>query len=561
MNAEASSGQLPFEVTTLGQLLDQRVQASADRTAIVTPHERVTFGELGARAEFYGRALLGLGIDSGDNVGILMPTLVDFIAAMFGAVKIGAVPVLMNARFKARELRHVITNGDLRAVLTSSNVSDIIDFPALLVDALPSIDGQDGETLRVEDAPKLRHLVLVDDDTRPGFIGTGQLRDAAASADPSEIARRQSQATIRDVAMIMYTSGTTASPKGAMLTHEGLVRQALTVAETRYFLNEDDVLWTPMPLFHIGGWGYVVTCIATGCKLVHAGHFDADTSLAQLADEGCTVALPAFETMWLQILDHPDFESTDLSAIRLVMAVGVAESLQRMQDRFPQAPLVSTFGGTESSSHLSIALADDHLRTRMTTGGHALPGIDVKIIDVESQQPAKPGAPGEIQYRGWNRFVGYYNEPELTAEVIDDEGWFHSGDIGTMDDEGRVTFVGRLKDMLKVGGENVAAAEIEGYLIGHEAVQIVQVVAAPDAHYTEVPAAFVELKPGRIATEDELIDFCRGEIATFKVPRYIRFIDDWPMSGTKIKKYVLRDQLAAELEDAGITEAPRIRSR
>ena len=184
----------------------------------------------------------------------------------------------------------------------------------------------------------------------------------------------------------------------------------------------------------------------------------------------------------------------------------------------------------------------------------------MRIIGLDSGEDVAAGTVGEIIYRGWNRFLGYYNEPELTAQVIDADGWFHSGDIGTIDYDGRVTYVGRIKDMLKVGGENVAAAEIEGHLVDHPAVQIVQVVSAPDARYTEVPVAFIELKAGATATEQELIDHCRGQISTFKVPRYVRFVAEWPMSGTKIKKYVLREQIAAELAERGMTEAPRVTS-
>ncbi|MGK0476995.1 MAG: fatty-acyl-CoA synthase [Ilumatobacter sp.] len=554
-------------VTTLGDLLDQRAAQTPTALAIVLPGDRATYGELAASADYYSRALMGLGIQAGDNVGLLLPPLTDYVAAMFGAAKIGAVPVLMNARFKTRELRHVVTNGDLRIVLTSTQGSDVVDFPALLLDAIPDLanrnpaaSDQDTGFLSGADAPLLRNVVLVDDIARDGFIGQVELDDAAESVSSDDVDTRQRRVRVGDVGLIMYTSGTTAAPKGAMLTHDALVRQGHLVGQTRFGLTEADRVWTPLPLFHIGGMSFVITCIVAGCTMVHAGYFDADVSLAQLVDERCTLALPAFETMWLQILDHPDFASSDLSSIRLVLAVGVPERLRSMQERFPQAPMVTTFGGTESTSHLSLALADDPPETRLTTGGHPLPGIEVRICDPDTRADLGPSERGEIVFRGWNRFVGYYNDPERTAEVIDADGWFHSGDIGTLDADGRLTYVGRIKDMLKVGGENVAAAEIEGFLLEHPAVQIVQVVSAPDAAYTEVAAAFIELKPGATVTEEELINYCRGQIATFKVPRYVRFIDEWPMSGTKIKKFELRDRIARELAASGITEAPRISS-
>ncbi len=549
------------QIVPLGDLVDRRAASTPDRAALVFPGERVTFAELAQRSDERARALLGLGAEPGDTVGILMPSGVDFVALMLGAAKVGAIPVLVNARFKARELRHVITNGDLTMVLTSSSVADAVDFPALLLEAVPDAATGDGAgTHPTDDMPRLRHLVLVDDDARPGFLGAADVETATASSTTAAVRERQAAVRVEDVGLIMYTSGTTASPKGAMLGHDALVRQGRLVAETRFHLTSDDVVWTPLPLFHIGGMGHVLTCIVAGCTMVHCGHFDVDVAIAQLVDEGCTVAVPAFETMWLQVLDHPDFSEEALGGLRLVLAVGIPERLRLMQDRLPGAPMVTTFGGTESTSHLSIALADDPPETRLTTGGHPLPGIEVRIVDPDTGEDLPAGERGEIVYRGWNRFLGYYNEPELTAQVIDDDGWFHSGDVGILDGDGRLSYVGRIKDMLKVGGENVAAAEIEGFLVDHPAVQIVQVVSAPDARYTEVPAAFVELKPGATTTEQELIDHCRGRIATFKVPRYVRFVDEWPMSGTKIKKYELRERIAAELAEAGITEAPRVTS-
>ena len=222
-----------------------------------------------------------------------------------------------------------------------------------------------------------------------------------------------------------------------------------------------------------------------------------------------------------------------------------------IQSRHPDAVVVSCFGMTEACGFLSLALPTDPLDTRINTGGHPLPGMEAKICDPETGEVVSPGGVGEICFRGPNTFDGYYLEPELTAECFDEDGFFRSGDLGHMDQDGRVTYRNRIKDMLKVGGENVAAAEVEDYLIGHPAVLIAQVVAAPDEKYVEVPAAFLELKPGQSVTEEEIIDFCRGNIASFRVPRYVRIVNEWPMSGTKIKKFELRQRIAAELKDKG----------
>jgi fatty-acyl-CoA synthase len=302
-------------------------------------------------------------------------------------------------------------------------------------------------------------------------------------------------------------------------------------------------------------------CLAAGSTYVGVDRFDPEAALRQLEEERCTVAFPSFETIWLAVLSHPRFEQTDLSRLRLINNVGVPERLEAMQKRVPWATQISAYGATEGGGVIAFNEPDDPPEKRFTTQGRPFPGIEVRIVDPETGADLPPGERGEIVYRGYSTFEGYYKDPEQTAAAVDERSWFHSGDLGTLDEHGRVAYQGRLKDMLKVGGENVAAAEIEGFLARHEAVEIVQVVGAPDARYVEVPAAFVQLKEGAEASERELVDYCVGQISTFKVPRYVRFVGDWPMSGTKIQKYKLRERIAAELEEAGITEAPRIESR
>jgi fatty-acyl-CoA synthase len=362
---------------------------------------------------------------------------------------------------------------------------------------------------------------------------------------------------VRDTALIVYTSGTTAAPKGAMLSHEALVRLAAGIAHDRMLLTPEDRVWTAIPLFHGGGLTFALSCVTAGCAFVHPGFFDPASTPAYLERERVTVALAAFETIWLPVLDRPDFTERDLSRIRLVMAVGVPERLRGMAARLPDAVHVSCVAMTESSAFLTLNRLDDPLEKRVTTGGHPMPGMRCRVVDPETRQEQPANTPGELWFRGPNAFDGYFRDPGLTAEVIDAQGWFHSGDLVTRDEDGRLTFLSRLKDMLKVGGENVAAAEVEGFLLGHPAVGIAQVVAAPDAYYVEVPAAFVQLVPGAEVTEEELIAFCRGRIASYRVPRYVRFVTEWPMSGTKVKKFALRERIAEELAAAGITEAPR----
>jgi fatty-acyl-CoA synthase len=546
--------------TTLGDLLDRRAAEHPDRAAVVFPEEAVTFAGLAGRADWFARGLAALGIGRGDTVGFLLGEEVDALACLFGAAKIGALPVPVNARFKGFELTQVLGQSRMRVLVTRAPLPGAPDFPALLEQSFPEIAGGDAGNLALSAAPHLRHIVLLGDHDRPGYLNSDGLQEAGRSVTARDLDDRARMVRVRDTAVVMYTSGTTASPKGAMLSHEAFTRFAGGLGD-RFSLTADDRIWTALPLYHIGGIAFAVASIHAGATYAHAGFFRPDTALAHLEAQRATVALAAFETIWLAVLDQPDYDRRDLSSVRIVMAVGVAERLRQMASRMPHATQVSCFGGTEACSFLSLNELTDTLEKRVTTGGLPMPGMETRVVDPVTGIDLPPGTEGELLFRGSNAFDGYLYDPEQTARCIDEQGWFHTGDVATMDADGRVTFVSRLKDMLKVGGENVSAAEVEGYLIQHPAVGIAQVVAAPDGHYVEVPAAFIQLQLGATATEEEIIDFCRGRIATYRVPRYVRFVDEWPMSGTKIKKFELRERIADELRRSGITEAPRLSSR
>ncbi len=538
--------------TTLGELLDRRAAEVPDGEALVFPTTRVTYAQLAAKAQRFARGLMGLGVQRMDRVGILLPASVDLLALVFATAKIGAVAVPVNARFKAHELRQIVVHSGMRLLVTSAAEPGAPDFIGL-------VDETFGDARAVQ-APELEHIVALGPSDRDDVVATEEF-DAGAATVPDEAAwERQLGTRIRDTAVLVYTSGTTAAPKGAMLSHEALVRLADAIGHDRLHLGPEDRVWTAIPLFHGGGLTFALSCVSAGATFVHPGFFDPGTTLPYLQREGVTVALAAFETIWLPVLDQPDFASYDLGRIRVVMVVGVPERLRDMAARLPHAVHISCVAMTESSAFLSLSRLDDPLEKRVTTGGHPMPGMECRVVDPDTGEDVAPNVAGELFFRGPNSFDGYFREPELTASAFDGEGWFHSGDVVTRDEDGRLTFVSRLKDMLKVGGENVAAAEVEGFLLAHPAVSIVAVVGAPDARYVEVPAAFVQLKTGATATEREIIEFCLGRIATYRVPRYVRFVDEWPMSGTKIKKFVLRERIASDLEAAGITEAPRLSS-
>ena len=332
-----------------------------------------------------------------------------------------------------------------------------------------------------------------------------------------------------------------------MLTHRAIVMDARGVAQ-RFQMTSADAMWNPLPMFHGGGIMLSTACFAVGATFISQLRFDADEAIGLLERERVTIHYPLFPTMTLDLMHHPGFSKIDLSHARIITNVGPIELQRQVQDAYAPAVLMNAYGITELCGTVTFTELDDPVGIRLVSSGKPLPGLELRVVDPETNEPLPPGERGELVGRGACRFEGYYNNDEATQAVIDGEGFFHTGDIATMDEEGRFTYEGRLKDMLKVGGENVAALEIESYLLTHPAVKLAQVVGVPEARLVEVPAAFVELHPGEQVTEDELIAFCKGKIAGFKVPRYVRIVDDWPMSATKIQKFRLRDMLTEELE-------------
>lgn len=533
-------GRQPHAVTTLCDLLDRRAVEYPDRDALAFPAATVSYAELAARAEMVARGLLALGVQVGETVGLLLPNSPDSIAVLFGAMKVGAVPVPVNTRFKNYELTEVIARSRMQLLFTDPSLLHNLTATRQAVPALRQI------------------LVLGTAESSSDFLTERDFQAAGCRIEVGLVRCRQESVRLRDTAMVLYTSGTSASPKGAMISHEAFIRVAAGTADTRLLLTGQDRVWNALPLFHVGGISFVIACIYAACCCCHVGFFRPDTALDHLEVQRCTVALPGFETIWLPVLNQPDFARRDLSPLRLVMAVGVPERLRDMASRLPHVVQVSCFGMTESAGFLALNYQTDTFEQRVTTGGNPLPGIECRVVNPQTGRDVPPGGEGELILRGGNCFDGYLHDPELTARSFDTDGWFHTGDVALMDKDGRVTFVSRLKDMLKVGGENVSAAEVEGFLLRHPAVHIAQVVAAPDDYYVEVPAAYLELKPGASVTEQEIIDFCLGSIATYRVPRYVRFVEEWPMSGTKVKKYVLRERIRSELLAKGITRAPKL---
>jgi fatty-acyl-CoA synthase/long-chain acyl-CoA synthetase len=543
---------LRISVTTIGDLLLTAADRDPDKLALVFPEVRYTYAELASRALRRARSLQALGVRPRDHVGILMHTCPEFVELYFAISFCGAVIVPINARYKGHEIGYVVENGDLVTLLTTDATAEQVNFVERLGQAFPDLASQpQPRALRLSRAPKLRNIVLLGASSPPGFIDEADFMQAGEAVPELQVHETRLRVRVRDVALILYTSGTTANPKGCLITHEAQVRNSIALGRHRYRLTHHDKLWSPLPLFHIAAVLPMLAIFDVGGTYITMGYFDPGVALRMLEDYKVTATYPCFVTIMQGLIYHPDFLQRVLTGIRLmnsnfaVQPPGVAEPIMKAM---PDAVQVGSFGMTEAAGTVSTGSPDDPAEIRITRLGRPLPGLEARVIAPATGQAVPTGARGEVLVRGYSLFEGYYRDREKTAQALDAEGWFHTGDIGSIDADGAIMFHGRFKDMLKVGGENVAAAEIEAQLQRHPAVKLAQVVGIPDAKYVEVPAAFVELRPGQVATESELIDFCRREIASFKVPRHLRFVTEWPMSSSKVQKFRLRDALIEELK-------------
>jgi acyl-CoA synthetase (AMP-forming)/AMP-acid ligase II len=527
---------LAEDVMPLGQLLLRSARRSPDKDALVFPDVRISYRELADTAWGVARSLQALGVEPGEHVGVFMTNHPDLVASVFGASLIGATVVPINARYKTNEIRFVIDDADLVVLMTHDHADQYVDFTALINEALVDLD-----------APKLRHVVQMGKREPEGFMSRADFDAAGENADEKLLRTRVEGVPLRDTALILYTSGTTSNPRGAMISHEAFVRTWMVTAGI-WGTTAEDRVWSALPLFHVTALGTVTWVLGRGATFYSDYSFDADRTLATLRDEKITQFYPAYQPVTEGVLAHPDFDKTDLSQINTWLNVAPPEVLAKFQKRLPHAVQLTTYGGTEGGC-VSLTRRDDPLEVRLNTCGACQPGLELRVVDPLGE-PLGPGERGIIQFRGYNTLSGYYKAPEKTAESMVGDGWVTMMDLGVLDEEGRVLFLGRAKETLKVGGENVAPQEIEAQLSTHPAVKLVSVVGIPDERLVEVAAAFVELLPGyENTTEEELIEHCKGRIASFKVPRLIRFIgaDEWPMSATKLQRFKLRDRLLEEL--------------
>jgi acyl-CoA synthetase (AMP-forming)/AMP-acid ligase II len=540
------------EVSPIGDMLVRGAVRHPERDAIVFPGVRCSYRGLLDGAVRVARALLAIDVRPGDHVGLMAANGCAFVEAFFGTALLGCVAVPLHARHKAGELAFIIENADLRAVLTTAETSDYVDFTALLRAALPSLAmAVDPARLALVEAPRLRSILLLRGNDEPGFVGRSEADRQASDVDAALVHAARQRVRVRDTAAILYTSGTTAHPKGCVLSHEALVRGSVERAQRRFERAGHGISWGAGPLFHIGSLAPFLGAIGTGGTYLTDTFFDAGRALELISRERADTIFPWFPAIVRALLDHPDFDPERLPALRSFVTIGPPALIARIQRLLPSAELIQACGMTETAGIYAISAPTDSALERTRSNGKPAPGIEVCIRDLETGAPAAPGTVGEILVRGYCVTEGYYRDPVKTAEAIDAGRWLHTGDLYQQAADGSLLFHGRLKDMLKVGGENVAAIEVEALLCDHPAVRAAEVVGMPDERLDEVPAAFIELKPGATLTAQQLIDFCKGQISSFKIPRVVRFIsaDKWPMSATKVDKRVLRGWLAAIVED------------
>jgi acyl-CoA synthetase (AMP-forming)/AMP-acid ligase II len=545
-NAEGGVATMP-----IGTLALRAAEKWPDREAIVFPEERHTFAAVAERALAAARSLAALGIRRGDHVGLLLPNCPDFVFAFMGAQLLGAVIVPINTRYRSTELAHVIDFADVKVLLTTDVDQEHVDYVARLNETFPDLAASaDPRRLDLAGAPGLETIVLLGDGEVPGLLPRRAFEALEGGPDDEAIRAGAAEVGVDDVALILFTSGTTALPKGCMLSHDAVVGCWLSVGD-RLGIGSGDRVFDPLPCFHMAGTGPMLLAFERGATILNMGHFEAPAALDMIERDRATWLYTIFPPITMALVKDPTFAARDLSAVRAVMDVAPPETLAVISRAFDPIPhLQGPFGMTEAGGAITCSRLEDTQAERIGTTGRPVARMEVKVIDPETGADLGTDAEGELIVRGGGLFAGYYKDPQSTAAVVDPDGWLHSGDLGSIDADGRVTYVGRLKEMLKVGGENVAPTEVESHISGHPDVKLVQVIGVPDERLDEVPAAFVELVPGATLDADDVIAWCRGNIASFKVPRHVRFVteSEWPMSATKVQKNVLRERLVADLE-------------
>jgi fatty-acyl-CoA synthase len=533
---------------TIPALLFRGLERFPDREAFIIDDDRETYRELFDRSVEVARGLVGIGIRPGDRVGILMHNSLDLIHVLFGSAMARAIAVPVNARLSSREIAHIVQDSAMRALFTGDRAAEHVDLVGRVRGALPGLDAVPADVAgRSAAAPSLEKVFLLGTTTAPGFLSRASLLGFAAAVSTDDVLEGARQTDPEDTYLMMYTSGTTANPKGCLLPHRAIVTTGYKLGRDRLRFTAEDKLWNALPFFHVSAQAPMTGVLDAGATYISMLHFTPAEAVAVIVAEGATVLYPAYPALTQPILNNAGDIRETFSQVRVVLTTGPAKLLLKYQEQLPEwTTHISCYGSTELGGVAIMGRLNDSTELR-SSAGVPLDGIEMEIRDLDTGAVVDPDVAGAIWVRGFNLFTEYHNDPVKTAAAFDADGWFNTEDIGSVDASGYLTFGGRYKDMLKVGGENVASVEIESYLTSHPAVAIAAVIGRPDEKYDEVPVAFVELIPGQTVDAEELIEFARRGLAAFKVPREVRFMAeaDWPMSSTKIQKFKLRELLSA----------------
>ncbi len=554
MDASYVSGPstVPLLGETIGHCLNRTADAYADREALVSCHQglRYTYRRLRAEVDRAARGLLALGVERGDRVGIWSPNTAEWMITQYAVAKVGAILVNVNPAYRLRELEYALHQSGV-SVLVLARRFRTADYVGMLVELAPELELASGAPLRSAKLPALGTVVYLGDDPAPGGMAWPQLLALGDTIQPSALADRESGLQFDDPVNIQFTSGTTGAPKGATLSHHNILNNGFFVGELLHYTPKDRVC-LPVPFYHcfgcvMGNLG----ALTHGCAvIVPAESFDPEATLRAVQDERCT-SLYGVPTMFIAQLDHPDFSNYRLDSLRTGIMAGAPcpiEVMKKVIDRMHAPEVTICYGMTETSPVSFQSATDDPLDERTSTVGQVHPHLEGKIVDGDTGQVVPRGTPGELCTRGYAVMLGYWNDSEATRMAIDAARWMHTGDLAVMRDDGYVNIVGRLKDMIIRGGENVYPREIEEFLYTHPKISDVQVIGVPDLKYGEEVCAWIRPRDGQAVTVEEIREFCKGQISSFKIPRYIRLANEFPTTVTgKIQKFKMREISIGEL--------------
>ncbi len=536
----SGASELPLLGETIGENLRGTVERFGDREALVVCDQgfRATYRELWDLTGRCARGLLARGVKPGDRVGIWSPNRYEWVVVQFATARIGAILVNINPAYRTAELEYALQQSGVSMLILARSFRTT-DYAAMLEEVRPR-------------CPELAEAIVLEEGWQSLLADAGQVSEA-------DLAGVESQLQFDDPINIQYTSGTTGFPKGATLSHHNILNNGFFIGERLHY-TENDRVCVPVPFYHCFGMVLgTLACTTHGsCVVVPAEAFEPAATLSAVARERCT-SLYGVPTMFIAELEHPDFATFDLSTLRTGIMAGSPcpiETMKQVRSRMNMSEVTIAYGMTETSPVSTQSSTDDPLEKRVTTVGRVHPHVEIKIVDPGTGRVVPRGEPGEVCTRGYSVMLGYWNNPEATAAAIDPARWMHTGDLGSIDAEGYVKITGRIKDMIIRGGENVYPREIEEYLYTHPAVADVQVIGVPSERYGEEVMAWVQLREGAAVTAEELDAFCRGRIATYKIPRYWKFVDGFPMTVTgKIQKYRMRE---ISIEELGLQRAAAI---